>query len=66
VLEINQGEGKWGGGYKPMRDIMEWTYKRTFHSQYRNQSNDSKNHVISKLQEAFLEQWLMRPVRLAI
>jgi hypothetical protein len=23
VLEINQGEGKWGGGYKPMRDIME-------------------------------------------
>ena len=45
---------------------MEWKYRRTFHLQYRNQSNDSKNQVISKLHEAFPEQWSMRPVRLAI
>ena len=49
-----------------MRDIVERTYKRTFHLQYRNQSNDLKNQVICKLQEVFPEKWLMRPVRLAI
>jgi hypothetical protein len=63
VLEVNE-RGK--NFYKTMRDIVERTYRRTFHLQYINQSNDSKNQVISKLQEAFPEQWSMRPVRLAI
>ena len=49
-----------------MRDIVERTYKRTFHLQYKNQSTDSKNKIICKLQEAFQEQWSMRLVRLAI
>jgi hypothetical protein len=49
-----------------MRDIVEKTYRRTFHLQYRNQSNDSKNQVISKIQEVFPKKWSMRPVRLAI
>jgi hypothetical protein len=63
VLEINQrGENF----YITMRDIMERTYRRTFHLQYRKQSNDSKNEAISKLQEAFPKQWSMRPVRLEI
>lgn len=34
--------------------------------QYKNQSNDSKNQIITKLQEAFLEQWALRSVRLAM
>ena len=51
---------------KIMRDIVEQTYRCTFHLQYRNQYNHPKNQVISKLQEAFTEQWSMRPVRLAI
>jgi hypothetical protein len=55
-----------GNFYKTMRNIVELTYTRTFHLQYKNQSNDSKNQVISKLQEAFPEQWSMRPLRLAI
>jgi hypothetical protein len=45
---------------------VERMYRCTFHLQYKNQPNDSKNQVIYKLQEAFLEQWSMRPVRLAI
>jgi hypothetical protein len=63
VLEVNE-RGK--NFYKTMRDIVEQTYRHTFHLQYINQSNDSKNQVISKLHEAFPEQWSMRPVRLAI
>jgi hypothetical protein len=49
-----------------MRDIVERTYRRNFHLQYRYKSNDSKNQVISKLQEAFMKQRSMRPVILAI
>ena len=52
--------------YKTIRDIVERTYIRTFHLQYKNQSSDSKNQIISKLHEAFLEKWSMRHVRLAI
>ena len=52
--------------YKSMRDIAKIMYRRTFNLHYRNQSNESKNQVISKLHEAFPDQWLMRPVRLAI
>ena len=48
-----------------MRDIVERTWRHSFHLQYINQSNDSKNQVICKLQEAFLEKWSMRHVRLA-
>jgi len=32
----------------------------------KNQSNDSKNYVIHKLQKAFPEEWSMRPMRIAI
>jgi hypothetical protein len=63
VLEVNE-RGKLF--YKTLRDIVERMYRCTFHLQYKNQSNDSKNQVIHKLQEAFPEQWSMRPVRLAI
>ena len=49
-----------------MRDIVEIIYKRTLNLQYKNQSSDSKNQVIHKLQEAFSKQWSMRSVRLAI
>ena len=37
-----------------------------FHLQYKNQSNDSKKQILSKLQEEFLENWSMRHVRLLI
>ena len=63
VLEINQ-RGEFFN--RTMRDIVEQTYRRIFHLQYRNQSNDSKNRVIFKLREAFPEQWSMRPIKLAI
>jgi hypothetical protein len=63
VLEVND-KGKIF--YKTMRDIVERTYICSFHLQYKNQSNESKNQVIFKLQQAFLEQWSMRPMRLAI
>ena len=49
-----------------MKDIVERTYKRTFQLQYRNESNDSKNQVICKLQEAFREKWSMKPIKVAI
>ena len=49
-----------------MGDIMERTYIRTFHLQYKNQSNDSKDHVICRIQVVFPKQWSMRHVRLAI
>jgi hypothetical protein len=58
VLEVNEGGGK--NFYKTMRDIVERMYRHSFHLQYKNQSNDSKNQVIHKLQQAFLEQWSMR------
>ena len=63
VLEVNDG-GKLF--YRTLRDIVEIAYRCTFHLQYKNQSNDSKNQVIHKLEEVFPLQWLMRPVRLAI
>jgi hypothetical protein len=50
MLEVNERVEIF---YKTMRDIVERTYRRTFHLQYKNQSNDSKNQVISKLQEVF-------------
>jgi hypothetical protein len=49
-----------------MRNIVEKTYRITFHLQYKNQPNDSKNKVIYKLHETFPGQWSIRPVRLAI
>jgi hypothetical protein len=63
VLEVNE-RGKLF--YRALKDIVERTYKCNFHLQYKNRSSDSKNHVICTLQEAFLEPWSMRPVRLAI
>jgi hypothetical protein len=63
VLEVN-ARGKMF--YIYLRDIVERTYRRNFHLQYKNQSNDSKNQVIRILQEVFPEPWSMRPVRLAI
>ena len=56
VLEVNRREKQF---YNTMRDKVERTYMRTFHLQYKNQSNDLKNQVICKLQEAFLEIWSM-------
>ena len=49
-----------------MRDIVERTYRCYFHVQYKNQSNGSKNQVIFKLQQEFLEQCSMRPMGLVI
>ena len=63
VLQVNE-RGKCF--YNTMRDIVERTYRRTFHLQYKNLSNDSKNQVIKKLQQVFSEQWSMQFVRLAI
>jgi hypothetical protein len=63
VLEVNESEKNF---YKIMRDIVERMYRRIFHLQYKNQSNDSENRVKHKLQQAFLKQWLMRLMRLAI
>ena len=63
VLEVNR-RGK--DFYNTMRDIVERTYICTFHLQYKNKSNDSKNKVICKLQQAFPDKWSMRPIKLAI
>ena len=63
VLEVNRRGKEF---YNTMRGIVERTYMCTFNLQYINQSNDSKNLIICKLQEAFPEQWSMRPVRIAI
>ena len=49
-----------------MSDIAERTYRRTFYLQYKNQSNHSKNQVIHKPHEAFIGQWLLQAIRLAI
>ena len=49
-----------------MRDIVERTFKHTFHLQCKNKSNDSKNQVIHKLHEVFSEQWSMQHVKLAM
>jgi hypothetical protein len=51
VLEVND-KGK--NFYKTMRDIVERMYRHYFHLQYKNQSNESKNKVIFKLQQVFL------------
>jgi hypothetical protein len=63
VLEVNE-RGKLF--YKTLRDIMEIMYRHTFHLQYKNQSKDSRNKVIHKPHELFMEQWSMRPTRLTI
>jgi plasmid rolling circle replication initiator protein Rep len=63
ALEVNERGNMF---YKALRDIVENTYRRHFHLQYKNQSNDFKNQVMHILQEAFLEPWSLRPVRLAI
>ena len=63
VLQVNE-RGKCF--YNTMRDIVERTYRCTFHLQYKNQYNDSKNQAIYKLQQAFMEQWSRRAMRLAI
>ena len=49
-----------------LRDIMEKTYRCTFHLQYKTQSTVSKNQAIHKQQKTFLEQWSMQHVRLAM
>ena len=41
-------------------------YRRYFHLQYKKQSNDSKNQILSKLHEEFPKNWSMRHVRLLI
>ena len=63
VLEVNE-RGK--NFYKSLRDLVERMYRRFFHLQYKNQSSDSKNQILSKLQEEFPENWSMRHVRLLI
>ena len=63
VLEVNRRCKEF---YNNTRDIVERNYRCNFHLQYRNKSNDSKNQIICKLQEAFPEQWSMRPVRISI
>ena len=63
VLEVNE-RGK--TFYKSLRDLVEQIYKRSFHLQYKNQSNDSKNQILSKLQEEFPDNWSMRHVILLI
>ena len=63
VIQVNQ-RGKCS--YKTLRNITERTYRCTFHLQYKNQSTDSKNQVIYKLQESFPGQWLMQHVRFAM
>ena len=40
VLEVNEREKCF---YNTIRDIVENTYKHTFHLQYKNQPSDSKN-----------------------
>ena len=45
VLQVNE-RGKYL--YNTMRDIVERTYKHTFHLQYKNKSSDSKKQVIQK------------------
>ena len=52
--------------YKSLRDLLERMYRRSFHLQYKKQSNDSKNQILSKLQEEFPENWSMRHVKLLI
>ena len=56
VLQVNE-RGKYS--YNTIRDIMERTHRYTFHLQYKNQSSDSKNQVIQKLEEVFSNQWSM-------
>jgi hypothetical protein len=63
VLEVIEREKLF---YRTLRDLVERTYRHTFNLQYTNQSTDSKNEVIHKLQEAFWEQLSMRSMRLAI
>ena len=63
VLEVNE-RGK--NFHKSLRDLVEQMYKFSFHLQYKNPSNDSKNQIISKLQEEFPENWSTRHVRLLI
>jgi hypothetical protein len=63
VLEVNERRENF---YKTMMDIVEQTYRHNFHLQYKNQSNNSRNQVASKLHEAFPEKWSMRPVRITI
>ena len=41
-------------------------YRHFFHLQYKNQSNNSKNQILCKLQEVFPQNWSMRHVRLLI
>ena len=62
-MEVNE-RGK--NFYKSLRDLVERMYRRSFHLQYKNQSSDSKNQILSKLNEDFLEIWLLRPVRILI
>jgi hypothetical protein len=45
---------------------VERMYRRHFYIQYKNQSSESKNQVIRTLQEALMDPWSMRPVRLSI
>ena len=50
VMEVNRSGKEF---YNTMRDIVEIMYIWNFYLQYRNQSNDSKNHIICKLQDMF-------------
>jgi hypothetical protein len=52
VLEVNERRKLF---YRALRDIVERTYRRNFHLQYKNQSNDSRNYLMRTLQEAFPE-----------
>ena len=46
VLEVNKrGENF----YKCLRDLVETMYRRSFHLQYKSQTNDSKNQILCKL-----------------
>ena len=48
VLEVNESGKKF---YKSLRDLVERMYRHSFHLQYKYQSNDSKNQILSKIQE---------------
>ena len=63
VLEVNE-RGK--NFYKILRDLVEQMYRCSFDLKLKNQSNDLKNQILSKLQEEFPENWSMRHVKLLI
>ena len=63
VLEVNERGKQF---YITLRDLVEQMYKHSFHLQYKNQFDDSKNQVLCKLKEELPKNWSMRPVKFLI